>query len=333
MYRSADGGENFSWVSNGISCNEVVVRGYSVDPFDPRHIIAGTGIFETSSPSLGTSFGLHETFDAGASWRPIKSFRGIECWRIAFDKSKRGRYYVGTRPAAIYLTEDGGETFKKLNTNFPQTCRGIGYPRITSIVLHPKNPDFIFVSIEIGGFYRSLDGGKTFERVLNDESMPVPNGQVYGVAGREDGHHSGLSLGDPDVVFASTPDGIYSSVDLGATWKDLAVTQVFPQQYHHDLTIKLDDPNTIYYGVGDDTVGPHGALLRTRDRGKTWDVAKFPEECNSPIWCFAQHPSNPDRILACTHNGMLFGSEDAGDSWVKYPREFTEIRAVCWAPN
>jgi len=135
------------------------------------------------------------------------------------------------------------------------------------------------------------------------------------------------------MIFASTPDGPYFSQDRGATWADLPVSQLFPAQYHHDLTIKLDDPNTLFYGVGDDTVGTQGAMLRSRDRGLTWSSAPFPIRCNSPIWCFAQHPSNPERILTATHNGLLFASENAGDSWVKYPREFTEVRAICWLPN
>jgi hypothetical protein len=29
----------------------------------------------------------------------------------------------------------------------------------------------------------------------------------------------------------------------------------------------------------------------------------------------------------------MFASEDAGDSWVKLRREFSEIRALAWTPN
>ena len=57
------------------------------------------------------------------------------------------------------------------------------------------------------------------------------------------------------------------------------------------------------------------------------------DEPNSPIWSFATHPANPNRILACSHYGEIFASEDAGDSWVKLRREFSEIRALAWTPN
>jgi photosystem II stability/assembly factor-like uncharacterized protein len=333
VYRSADGGETFNWVADGISCNEVVVRGFAADPADPHHVLMGTAIFDSGTTALGTPFGLHESFNGGKSWRPVEAFRGVECWRIVFDRNRPGRYYVGTRPAGLHRTDDGGKSFEKLPAPFPTTCRGIGLPRITSIVLHPNNPDFIFVSVEIGGFYRSLDGGRTWREVLSNLDMPVPNGNVFGAQSRLDGHHSILSMGDPDLLIASTPDGSYVSKDLGEAWDYFPVLQVFDRQYHHDLMVKADNPDAIYYGVGNETVGVHGALLRSLDRGRTWEAAKFPEACNSPIWCFAQHPSNRRRLLACAHYGMLFRSEDDGETWTKAPREFSEIRAVCWLPN
>ena len=40
-----------------------------------------------------------------------------------------------------------------------------------------------------------------------------------------------------------------------------------------------------------------------------------------------------DTIVACSHYGELFASENAGDTWAKLPREFSEIRAVTWVPN
>jgi hypothetical protein len=31
--------------------------------------------------------------------------------------------------------------------------------------------------------------------------------------------------------------------------------------------------------------------------------------------------------------GELYSTSDAGDSWVKVKREFTEVGAVVWVPN
>jgi hypothetical protein len=30
---------------------------------------------------------------------------------------------------------------------------------------------------------------------------------------------------------------------------------------------------------------------------------------------------------------MLFGTGDGGSTWMKYRREFSEIRGICWLPE
>ena len=85
--------------------------------------------------------------------------------------------------------------------------------------------------------------------------------------------------------------------------------------------------------IGEGAVGQTEAIQRSRDGGSKWEMAKLPVEPNSPIWTFAVHPANPDRIVSCSHFGELYATEDAGDTWRKLPREFTEIRALSWVPN
>jgi hypothetical protein len=62
-------------------------------------------------------------------------------------------------------------------------------------------------------------------------------------------------------------------------------------------------------------------------------MLSLPAEPNSPIWNFATHAADPGLIVACSHYGELFASDNAGDSWKKLRREFTEIRALSWVPN
>ena len=93
------------------------------------------------------------------------------------------------------------------------------------------------------------------------------------------------------------------------------------------------NPAVLFVATGDGALGSTGAIQRSKDGGQSWQVLPLPVEPNSPIWSFATHPANPDRILACSHYGEIFASEDAGDSWVKLRREFSEIRALAWTPN
>jgi photosystem II stability/assembly factor-like uncharacterized protein len=335
IWRSTDGGEHFHWVNwrmNGIACNDIVVRRFFVDPFNPKHVIVGTGIFDSGLPYLGTRYGLHESVNSGGNWVPLPAFEGIECWRVAFDPTRSGRFFVGTRPANIYLTEDAGASFRKLDTGMPQVCRGIGLPRITNIALHPQNPDIIFASVEIGGVFRSLDGGKSWDRVMQNIRVPPPEGNLYGVDGRTDCHFVDFLPGEQVRVMVSTPDGPFVSDDLGENWESLPIDWVFPHQYHREFIVKLDDPNTIFYGVGDDTAGKAGSLLRSRDRGRSWEKVDLPGKQNSTVYSFAQHPADPNFILACTLKGQLYGTEDGGETWTKYDWEFAEVRGIGWAP-
>jgi len=113
----------------------------------------------------------------------------------------------------------------------------------------------------------------------------------------------------------------------------IGVNGRFKLPYCRALTQKVGDPKTLFVATGDGAVGCAGAIQRSTDGGNKWETLKLPVEPNSPIWTFATHPADPDRIVACSHYGELFATENAGDSWSKLPREFTEIRAVSWVPN
>jgi photosystem II stability/assembly factor-like uncharacterized protein len=339
LWRSADGGRTFGRPRDrqGRPYNTVdtLVKGLAVDPHDAQHVVAGMGFNATPYSSfVGSVHAIIESFDGGATWAPVPGFsHQVEVWRFAFDPARPGRWFAGSRPGGLYRTEDGGATWEQLPLEVGPFCRGIGLTRVTSISFHPSDTDVMLVTVEIGGVHRSLDGGDTWEQVMTNITTPAPNGAVWGEEGRLDCHYGRFLPGDPVTMLVSTPDGLYASDDLGKTWADWPLKQSFPAQYHRDIAVKFDDPDTILVATGDGVAGQEGAIQITRDRGRTWETAELPDECNSPIWCFGQHPSDPATIVACTHLGMLFGSTDAGRTWTKYRREFTEVRVICWLPS
>jgi photosystem II stability/assembly factor-like uncharacterized protein len=332
LWRSTDGGVSYTRPS-GMTYTDTVIRGFAVDPHDPKHVLLAAALHsEPYSERIGTTFGLHESLDGGATWAAVETFPREECWRVSFDPVHKGRFYVGTRPARIYRTDDGGTSFTRLPIEIPAECPGIGLTRITSICVHPDDPDRLIASGEIGGVHRSTDGGEHWEHVTSNITAPLPEGAINGERGRLDCHHARIVPGGPDLVLVSTADAVYRSADFGDTWEYVPVTRVFPHQYHRETAIKTDDPNIIFQGVGDDVWGTQGALIRSNDRGRSWEEVKLPDEPNSPVWCFAQHPAIPDNLVASTFLGMIFITRDAGETWTKSQREFTEVRGICCLP-
>ena len=64
--------------------------------------------------------------------------------------------------------------------------------------------------------------------------------------------------------------------------------------------------------------------MRSTDAGATWNSLSLPVEPNTAMWVVNSQPQNPDFLLAGSRYGYLYQSEDAGASWSKFNREFSE---------
>ena len=113
----------------------------------------------------------------------------------------------------------------------------------------------------------------------------------------------------------------------------MVTTDRFPIPYSRGIAVKPDDPKVIFAAIGDTAIGSTGAIQRSTDEGKTWETRPLPVEPNSNIWSLATHRADPNVILASSLFGEIYSSGDAGDSWRKLKREFSEVGALVWVPN
>ena len=306
---SPDGGESWRRVRSGL-WGESRVYGLAVHPREPRTVFAGA------------DDGIYKSQDGGQSFERLDSpMNTMDVWKIAFDPTDPDTIFAGTRPAALFRSTDGGRQWQRLRVDMVEECPNVGVPRVTALTVDPSDRHIIWAGVEVDGVRRSLDGGETWTRIAGGLSDP----DIHDVAVR--------TAGNRNTVLTSTPREIFTSTDKGESWQGLGVGKQFGLPYCRSLALKTDDPNTVFVATGDGAAGSTGAIQRSKDGGQSWERLPLPVEPNSPIWAFATNPADAGLILACSHYGELYSSQDAGDSWGKLPREFTEIRALTWAPN
>ena len=306
---SPDGGESWRRVAQGL-WSESRIFTLQLHPTEPRTLYAGA------------NDGIYRSSDGGQSFERLQSpMNELDVWRIAIDPTSPDIIFAGTRPAALYRSTDGGRNWQKLPAQIAEECPNVRIPRVTALTVDPSDPRTVWAGIEVDGVLRSKDGGNSWSRISLDA---IPDPDIHDIA---------VTVNGRTTTLTSTPREIFASNDRGENWYPLMVGDQFSLRYCRHLAQKPDDPNTLFCATGNGAAGDMGAIQRSTDGGKHWQPLSLPAEPNSPIWAFATNPADPGLIVACSHYGELFASHNAGDSWGKLRREFTEIRALSWVPN
>jgi len=318
VWYSPDSGER--WKRSRITLpfhaqpGEIQIRALAISPHNPHHIFAGSEV------------GLYRSEDKGANWELLESpLDGLQIWSVAVHPTDPDIIFAGTKPPGVFRSQDGGKRWERVSIDIAEQCLA-GAPKVTNIVFDPRDPRTVWVGVEIDGVFRSRDGGDTWTHLPALGSDPI-NQDIHGVA---------ISLSQPTKILATTPNGIWTSMDEGESW----TLRGFPRFYEKDrisycrgVALKADDPEVIFVGNGDFIPGKTGAIQRSTDGGKTWEAVPLPVVPNSTIYWFATHPADPNIIVANSLNGYVYTSSDGGDSWKKLKQEFGEIRALAWMPN
>ncbi len=161
------------------------LRWRNIGPFRGGRTRAIAGV--PSQPNLyymaPVNGGVFKTTDYGRTWQPIFDDQPTaSVGAIAVAASDPNVVYVGSgeglhRPDlsvgdGIYKSIDAGKTWTHLGLRDGQ--------QIAQLAVDPQNPDRLFAAVgghpygpnEERGLFRSLDGGKTFEKVLyRDENI------------------------------------------------------------------------------------------------------------------------------------------------------------------
>ncbi|HVH78809.1 MAG TPA: hypothetical protein VM782_05425, partial [Stellaceae bacterium] len=249
LWRSADSGDSWKRVANdGGLWSESRVYGLTVHPTEPRTIFAGA------------DDGIHKSTDGGQSFTRLDSpMNAMDVWKIAVDPSNPSIIFAGTRPAALFRSKDGGQSWQKLAVDMAEECPNVRIPRVTALVVDPANPKHVWAGVEVDGVRRSLDGGDTWTRI--EEGVPDP-----------DIHDVTVNVNGGVKVLTTTPREIFATSDAGEHWMPLGINGRFKLPYCRALTQKIDDPKTLFVASGDGAVGCAGGIHRSTDGGNRWEM-------------------------------------------------------------
>jgi photosystem II stability/assembly factor-like uncharacterized protein len=237
-----------------------------------------------------------------------------------------GTVWAGVEPAALFRSDDGGETFELVQGLWDHPHRPRWEPGGGGLCLHtvlpdPADPERMWIAISTGGVYRTEDGGRSWQ-ARNDGVRAVFLPDKYPEFG-QCVHKVALAGGRPDRLYLQNHWGLYRSDDGADHWEDMA--NGVPSDFGFPMVAHPTDPDTAWIIPLDSdqfrcTPDGQARVYRTRDAGDSWEplTGGLPER---DAWLtvlrdgFATDGLDPAGLYFGTRTGQLFASSDEGDSW------------------
>ena len=234
--------------------------------------------------------------------------------------------YCGVEPAALFESRDAGESWAPVDGLLKHEHRQYWMPGggglcLHTVVIDPKNHQRMGIAISTAGFYRTDDGGASWEPRNNGvRAVFMPN--KYPVIG-QCVHKVVNHPSRPERLFLQNHWGLYRSDDWGDSWQDIA--NGVPSDFGFAMQMHPRDPDTVYIvPIQSDEfrVVPEGKLrvYRTSNAGQSWEplTGGLPQEQafeNVLRDGLTADSHDPAGVYFGTRSGKLFASADAGDSW------------------
>jgi len=301
------------WRSIGPALTSGRIADFAVNPCNPSEYfvaVASGHIWKTTNK--GTTFS--PVFDKYGAY-------SIGC--LAMDPNNHHVIWAGTGENnhqraigygdGVYKSINGGNSWKNMGL---KDSRQIG-----KILIDPRNSDVVYVAAEGSiwgpggdrGLYKTTDGGKNWEKVLEISENTGINDMV-------------MDPRDPDVIYASSEQrrrhvhtkigggpetAIYKTTDGGENWDKLKSGLPSGDVGGIGLAISPVNPDVVYAII--EASGKSGGFYRTTNRGASW--SKMSDHHSSgqyynEIYC---DPENVDKVYSVetiTHYTL-----DAGKTW------------------
>ena len=301
-----------------------------IGPFRGGRSAAVTGSYKNKNTFYfgGTGGGVWKTMDGGSNWKNISDkYFGSSIGAVAVAPSDESVVYVGEGEnsmrgnvseglGGMWRSDDAGKSWKNIGLKDGR--------HIIRIVIHPRNPDILWVAVmghlfgpnDERGVYKSTDGGKTWKRILFVNNQTGCSDLV-------------MEPGNPSVLYAGTwrllrtpyslesggeGSSLWKSIDGGETWTNITANRGLPKGVWGIVGVAVAPSNTdkIYCIVEN----KDGGLYMSNDGGETWTLQCSDNNIRQRAWYYTKvfvDPKNENKVYCPNVNFMV--STDGGKTF------------------
>jgi len=274
VFKTTDGGQ--TWHKVLFISDAVGAMDLELQPGNPNVVYAWMSRLERKPWTIisgSKDGGFFKSTDAGEHFTKIVSGLPTELIgkaNLAVTAAKPDRIYalIEAKPGGgLYRSDDSGETWASVNSQGSLIQRPFYY---TTLGADPTNADTVYAGAE--GFFKSIDGGKTFS------TFRTPHG---------DNHDIWINPKDGQIMIQSNDGGANVSTDGGRTWSS-----------------QMNQPTAEIYGVWVDNQFPY-KLYGAQQDNTTLIVSSQADPYSTSDWRIGPgcetgpimpHPANPDIV-------------------------------------
>jgi photosystem II stability/assembly factor-like uncharacterized protein len=289
---------------------------------------------------IATRKGVYRSDDAGKTWRRLNvTDEPLQFWSIAISPRDPDLMFAGTAPVGFFRSDDAGETWRKCKGEFPERYKiSFGGSRAMRIAFHPTDPDTLYASAEVNGFFISTDGGDSWRAETRGLSELAAQPQLKNTEltdddseGMFDSHAVSTTSAKPEAVYYICRMGLFESNDAGKTFRDLEIGKFAPFKYSRDCRFVFGQPTSMYACFSISSRSEAGALYRSDDLGASWHRADSAMNVKSTMMGFGTHVSDPDGVVTVTRHGQVFYTLDGAKTWTEKQLPANAGDAFCGA--
>lgn len=248
-----------------------------------------------------------------------------------------GALFAGVSEAGLFISRDRGESWEGIDgfNNHPTRDKwvpGAGGMGAHTILSDARNSDRMWVGVSAAGFFRTDDGGKTWNS--KNEGVDGATGQCV--------HHVAHDPENAAVLFRQEHRGVHRSDDGGDTWRviedGLPVCELSDgHRCSFGFPIVMDRKSGKIFVVpldGDNYRMPRGGQLATycSSDGEHWQAQTngLPANCYTSVLrgAMCADQLSPGGVYFGSSSGSLYATSDLGDSWREIANGLPRILSV-----